>query len=474
MVKMIMTKVQNDAIDFEAEHILIKGAPGSGKTTVLLYKLLKLMKTDPEAKILMITYNKTLTKYVKDFFESKGEATEGITISTFHGWGWRLLLKMNGRKPNSSPKTVDEAFEEIYSQRKKVSKHRFYKEDKFKKFLEEEIQWIKGQGIGNLEDYKQVKRSGRNARLSQEDRKEVYRFLEAFDSLLAKKGIIPFDDYANILSSRIDEIPSSFKYDFILIDEAQDLNQSELSLLRKLNPKSLVVSADMGQKIYKTDFTWKSVGINVVGGRTKSLEEMHRSCVEVVKLAQPLYKKNLSIGSNKQADDKEELLMPTRESGIPPELHVYKDTTAEFQGVAASVNEIWRNSKRDITIGILVRNVKSLYALKRVLPPNLPVEIINKDDGNSLEPGIKLVTMHSAKGLEFDVVFIVRLTEGNLPYLTKEMDKEDVEEAAQSDRRLLYVSMTRAKHQLVMTTYGDKRSRYLDELNPEDYKLKRK
>lgn len=469
MAKMIVTKVQNDAINFDAEHVLIKGAPGSGKTTVLLYKLMKLKKTNPNAKILMITYNKTLTKYVKDFFESKGEAMENVTISTFHSWAWQVLKKINGRGPSSPPKTIDEIFEKVYSERKKSSDHRFYKEDRFKNFLEEEIQWIKGQGIESLEEYKKVKRSGRNARLSKEDRKEVYGFLTEFDMLLSNRNIVPFDDYANLLSVNIDEIPSSHKYDFILIDEAQDLNQSQLLLLRKLNPKSLVVSADMGQKIYKTEFTWKSVGINVVGGRTKSLEEMHRSCKEVVRLAQPLFKKNLLVTENKQNDDKEELVMPNRSSGISPELHLYENTTAEFRGVANTVNEIWRKSKRDITIGILVRNVKSLYALQKMMPPNLPVEIISKDNGNSLTPGVKLVTMHSAKGLEFDVVFIVRMTEGNIPNLMSDMDVDDIEEIVQSDRRLLYVSMTRAKHQLIMTTYGDKRSRYLEELNPEDY-----
>ena len=106
MAKMIVTKVQNDAINFEAEHVLIKGAPGSGKTTVLLYKLMKLKKMDSNAKILMITYNKTLTKYVKDFFESKGEAMENVTISTFHSWAWQVLKKINGRGPSSPPKTI--------------------------------------------------------------------------------------------------------------------------------------------------------------------------------------------------------------------------------------------------------------------------------------------------------------------------------------------------------------------------------
>lgn len=54
--------------------------------------------------------------------------------------------------------------------------------------------------------------------------------------------------------------------------------------------------------------------------------------------------------------------------------------------------------------------------------------------------GVRLMTLHSAKGLEFDTVFLVEANEGKMPYKKAKTDAETEEE-----RRLFYVGMTRAK-----------------------------
>jgi DNA helicase-2/ATP-dependent DNA helicase PcrA len=72
--------------------------------------------------------------------------------------------------------------------------------------------------------------------------------------------------------------------------------------------------------------------------------------------------------------------------------------------------------------------------------------------------GVHLLTLHRAKGLEFEAVFIPRLHERELPSKQAKTDDELAEE-----RRLLYVGMTRAKRVLWLTWTG-KRSRFLAEL----------
>jgi DNA helicase-2/ATP-dependent DNA helicase PcrA len=84
---------------------------------------------------------------------------------------------------------------------------------------------------------------------------------------------------------------------------------------------------------------------------------------------------------------------------------------------------------------------------------------------------VKLMTMHNAKGLEFEHVFVVGLEEELLPHIRSMQDERKLEE----ERRLLYVAITRAKSS-VMLTYAESRrvfgqiryflpSRYLSELD---------
>lgn len=84
-----------------------------------------------------------------------------------------------------------------------------------------------------------------------------------------------------------------------------------------------------------------------------------------------------------------------------------------------------------------------------------------------------MMTMHSAKGLEFPVVFVVGVEEGIFPGIRAIGEAEEMEE----ERRLCYVAMTRAKEKLYMTcasqrmlfgrTNSNRPSRFLGEIPPE-------
>jgi DNA helicase-2/ATP-dependent DNA helicase PcrA len=76
--------------------------------------------------------------------------------------------------------------------------------------------------------------------------------------------------------------------------------------------------------------------------------------------------------------------------------------------------------------------------------------------------GVNLLTYHRAKGLEFQVVFLPRLEEGELPFKLSRS-----REAVAEERRLLYVGMTRAKRHLEITWSGAP-SRFLAELGVEE------
>jgi DNA helicase-2/ATP-dependent DNA helicase PcrA len=70
-------------------------------------------------------------------------------------------------------------------------------------------------------------------------------------------------------------------------------------------------------------------------------------------------------------------------------------------------------------------------------------ELDNKQKTN----GVTLMTVHAAKGLEFDTVFVTGLEEGLFPHQGMDSEKRDEEE----ERRLFYVAITRAKKRLFLT-----------------------
>lgn len=99
--------------------------------------------------------------------------------------------------------------------------------------------------------------------------------------------------------------------------------------------------------------------------------------------------------------------------------------------------------------------------------------ISDVDNYDEQADALTLMTLHSAKGLEFPVVFLVGMEEGLFPHSRALMDNGELEE----ERRLCYVGMTRAKDKLYLTCassrmmYGamqhNQRSRFLDEI-PEE------
>ncbi|WP_083791507.1 DNA helicase PcrA, partial [Paenibacillus sp. oral taxon 786] len=99
----------------------------------------------------------------------------------------------------------------------------------------------------------------------------------------------------------------------------------------------------------------------------------------------------------------------------------------------------------------------------------------NSDAEKPNDDAVVLMTMHSAKGLEFPVVFIIGMEEGVFPHSRAFLDNEELEE----ERRLAYVGITRAEEKLYLScaqmrtlfgrTTANPPSRFLDEI-PEELK----
>ena len=111
----------------------------------------------------------------------------------------------------------------------------------------------------------------------------------------------------------------------------------------------------------------------------------------------------------------------------------------------AVLEEIWQNSKGYGTIKEWFEHIESYGKMLKEQ---------NKKNGE--KEGVNLMTMHAAKGLEFDTVFVIEANEGSCPYKKATADEEIEEE-----RRLFYVAMTRAKRKLVISYVKEKNGKDL-------------
>lgn len=149
-------------------------------------------------------------------------------------------------------------------------------------------------------------------------------------------------------------------------------------------------------------------------------------------------------------------------SGVKDKLEAFvrlveKMAAANYRSAAEMLNDIIiKTAYRDTVDDDRNQNLNELLAaatgdsIKEFLEKASLLAHMNNTTPENL---VTLMTLHSAKGLEFPVVFITGLEEGVLPYFKALDNKDEVNE----ERRLFYVGMTRAKDILWLTGAGRRR-----------------
>lgn len=457
--EIVLTPQQQQIVDNDSEEQLVRGIAGSGKTLVLLKKAKKKAVNNTTDTIMIFTYAKSLTNASQITMKRHGLGNLGV--STFHSWAMKVYaqvfsesfkLIMNDDQTNLVKRAIANT---------KVD-HRFVTDEKYVEFLQKEISFIKGMEIRSMSEYAAVSRRGRGAgtRVTAADREVIYAIFWNYEELKGRNR--DFDDFAYRLLNVKDRIPKTAKLDHVFVDEAQDLQLSQIRLLKECVRKTITIAADKGQKIYDTAFSWREAGLNIQGGRTKILKESHRSTRQIIELA-------VSLQQHDSITQDEEYVAPVlpERTGPKPVLRKFDDKGHHDEMVIAMVKEILLASP-SATVGILFRSSPKWGhrlggMLKRKGVASMDVRMTK--DVDPFSPGVKFSTFHSAKGLEFDVVLIVDLIDPTL--LPTEEDAADFWD---DERRLLYVAMTRAKSLLYMLTYENE-NRLLLEMDDSLYDI---
>ncbi len=250
-------------------------------------------------------------------------------------------------------------------------------------------------------------------------------------------------------------VPSG-QYTALLVDEAHDFEDDWLRIATKLvNPvtNSLLVLYDDAQSIYqgqRRKFHFASVGIEA-RGRTSILKMNYRNTAEVLALAVHCAQSLLADegASEPRDEDQVPLVQPAsagRRGRLPLLLHARsEDDEAEL--IAEHVAAALAAGERLDDIAVVCRAKYLMKPIERALArralgfQSMAAQAYRHFDWQ--RASLKLLTMHSAKGLEFRLVFVAGLQA--LP-----MKGEAPDAAA----RLLYVAMTRATHELVLSAHG--------------------
>jgi superfamily I DNA/RNA helicase len=426
-------------------HHVVLGSAGSGKTTMAVYRAIYLSnpKLPGSGKTLIITYNKALMRYIASMESLPGDY---VTVENYHRFarGYLSSRRLLGKTSIVGSARREELIQKAVIENMAANgNHAFF--HRHIKFFSDEVKWIAGHNITNVEAYFDVTRTGRaTANLSRTLRPMMWQVYQRYRELRQLAGRpYDYDDISTAVSDALDADTSARRYRHIIIDEGQDMSPEMLRSLSKAVPPdgSITFFGDMAQQIYGRGQSWRSAGLRPL--KIWEFQQNYRNTISIAKLG-------LAISQMPYYDglaDMVEPIFPVAD-GPNPTLVRFTTEPAELKAVVALATE----QAKTRSVVILLRTYAHIEKLTPYLPENAT---FLKDDSTSWSgaPGLSYGTYHSVKGLEFEIVLLPLMAEGEIPSLD-DIETDGLEEALAQDGRLLYVGVTRAKSELVITYTG--------------------
>jgi len=551
---------QSKAVEYINGSSIILAGAGSGKTRVLISKVLYLIEekgVNPKS-IIMITFTNKAASEMKSRI---GQHRLGF-IGTFHSLCVRIMrIEYEACQMGKDFVIYDESDQQ--SLIKIILKKLNFGNKYTPGYLQNRISAAKNILMSPLQFAETFKDNSA---------KDVFLIYQEYQKELKNNNAVDFDDLIMKvvrLFEKNKDILSKYqeKYHYILVDEFQDTNSAQYKLTKFLGDKykNITVVGDFSQSIY----SWRGAEIQNLekfkqdfpNTKTFLLEENYRSTQPILDFAYSVISKNqthpiLSLYTTKkggeeitfyEADNEEEeaVYIATNINNLKKD-YQFKDISVLYRTNAQSraIEEVFlhwgipyrlvggtrfyeRKEIKDILsyLKLLINPVdqvaieriiklgkkrfkdfKGYYEkvhdeidqkqtdqlIEEVLISSGYLELFDKDDeedysrienikelksvalsfpklGEFLEQvalveseyfegekknsdGIRLMTLHQAKGLEFEVVFVAGLEEGLLPHSKSLDDSFSLEE----ERRLFYVGITRAK-KILYITYAKRR-----------------
>lgn len=257
-------------------------------------------------------------------------------------------------------------------------------------------------------------------------------------------------------------------YTYVFVDEVQDIPIERLEKIRNL-ARHLLVAGDPDQRIYKVDFTEERI-IDLLNPKISKLDEVFRLTQTLLDVAVSIY-------------------TPAKDSAHGVDVVGGKDSSVKLASCSSSLIEsawIWEQANELAAPGrpsvVLLPSHEAIGNFSREIAKhlelpepdgaqrngrgkcypdfnnfwrnhNVPMIYLGNGFGSLTasdgKPIVYLMTLHSAKGLDFDNVFLPKMAQNNFIW-----GKEGSDEDAEILRRLLFVAVTRSRSNLFISFSG--------------------
>jgi hypothetical protein len=454
----------------------LTGGAGTGKTVVLLHRARELSKENPNSRVVLTTFTKALAGNLQrdlerldptvpsaDALGQPGVLIRGIdalaaAVREAAGGGFAVaastvfgapIEQVTAVKPNRDG--WEEAIDDVDPALPESILTASF-------FEAEYVQVVLPNLVTTIEEYAAVRRAGRGVALDRSKRILVWSVIEEYRKRARLFGLLSFAEIAEVaaawLNSRAEGETSLV--DHILIDEGQDLTPSHWRLIRAIaapGPNDIFIAEDTHQRIYGQHVVLSRYGLKITG-RSRRLTLNYRTTEENLRYAMRV----LDGGDYIDGDNKAEGVAGYRSArrGPIPQLIATPSDDVQLTTIAELIQEWIEAGVAPGTIAVLARsNNRAKHVQDALTHHSIPSDLLTTAKAHLTKPVV--MTMHTAKGMEFSRVVLFDISEGSvpLPAAFYEIAAEDHADAMLRERSLLYVAASRARDELVVTWKGN-------------------
>jgi len=324
--------------------VRVSGSAGTGKTIVALHRAVHLARNHPDARVLLTTFSEMLAHALRTrlrrLIDHEPRLAERLEVHAIDAVGKRLYEAQWGPAKIASRDHVRQLLGTVGG---RVADSRF--STRFLMGEWEDV--VDAWQLQSWEEYRDVQRLGRKTRLPESRRAVLWGVFEEVKAGLREQGLVTRAEMFSRLAETIRERRHP-PFDFAVVDEAQDIRVAQLRFLAALGgdrSNSLFFAGDLGQRIFQTPFTWKSLGVDI-RGRSRTLRINYRTSHQIRMQADRLLGPEVAdVDGN--IDDRRGTVSVF--NGPRPDIMVFDSVEAEVKAVGAWLKA--RNAEGGRTAG---------------------------------------------------------------------------------------------------------------------------